>query len=607
MKKTFITLSILSLFSFSVVSCVSAPNSTSVLRFLNYDGNVLKSYLVPTGTTFKIVDSVIQPNDAQYTYSFDGWNGSVGGTNYLLNDTIVVKKSENFIPVIEKTLNYYNVTFLAEDRKTILYSDNVAYGTAAKFVGDTPSKVSTKEYYYTFSNWLRSTGPSDSNINFITGDTYFYPSFTENRQVYKVVYKNYNEVKLDDKNFYYGEDASKEIATPKKVSPFHTYTFKEWSPKVSKIEENTTTKALFNQEKTLLKNINNVYANDKFSLVSTNNTSNNDEYYFYQSGEGNNPFSNEKLDQNEFKTLNNEKLNNNFSFALGNSSNLALRSDGNVYSFGSSEYVDEKIQIIPIIADGISIGASDNQLIVATSSGKVFTWGLNKYGANGNKNNTASRVPSEHIIKTVKTNTDGAQTTTVETTHKIDYVTCSNNTSFALDENGKLFASGRNNLGQFGNASTIDTKEFVLIENAPVSFKKVEAHDNYTVALGIDNNLYYTGTYANKNVTSFTKFSDAPSIISDFSSSDGHILIINDGNLYTMGKNDKLQLGRIEDDAFTCEKILTDYKFKDVAAGNGYSLAVSNDTSRTLFVFGDNSHKQLGVGTDLIQKGIVDL
>ena len=142
------------------------------ITFENYDGTVLEVQYVDKGSSG--VDPVTRASnpiatptraaDAQYTYTYTGWSGVL--TNVYANRTVVAQYST--------TINSYTVNFYNGSSGTdvLLYTVTVNYGSAASYVGNTPSYAGNESGTFLFNGW----SPSVSNI---TGNTNAYATFAK--------------------------------------------------------------------------------------------------------------------------------------------------------------------------------------------------------------------------------------------------------------------------------------------------------------------------------------------------------------------------------------------------------------------------------------------
>ena len=139
------------------------------------------------------------------------------------------------------TVRKYTVTWKNGD--TVLETDeNVPYGTAPTYDGETPAKAATAQYTYTFSGW-------SPELSAVTGDVTYTAVFTETVNRYTVKWKNGDTVLETDENVPYGTTPTYDGQTPiKSGTAQHNYTFTGWSPEISEVTGDITYTALFDEE-----------------------------------------------------------------------------------------------------------------------------------------------------------------------------------------------------------------------------------------------------------------------------------------------------------------------------------------------------------------------
>ena len=114
--------------------------NTYIITFKNGD-EVLQSTeveygIVPTynGTT------PTKPGDAQYTYSFTGWD----------HEIVAVTENATYSAIFNSTINKYTITFL-DDNGSVLASSQWNYGATPTCAE--PTKPATAQYTYAFAGW----------------------------------------------------------------------------------------------------------------------------------------------------------------------------------------------------------------------------------------------------------------------------------------------------------------------------------------------------------------------------------------------------------------------------------------------------------------------
>lgn len=167
----------------------------------------------------------------------------------------------------------------------------------------------------------------------------------------------------------------------------------------------------------------------------------------------------------------------------------------------------------------ISITSGSNHSIVLTSKGRLFSWGWNRYGQLGNNTTNNKAAPSEftaeidfQVNETIKTIYSTKDHSVIETS------------------NNRIFSWGRNTYGQIGNGATSNifapveiTDQFDFTEGEKIT---IFAISNHTLVLTSKGNLFVwgynyfsqLGDRNNSNISTPTKLSliDTPSFSETF-------------------------------------------------------------------------------------------
>jgi alpha-tubulin suppressor-like RCC1 family protein len=177
--------------------------------------------------------------------------------------------------------------------------------------------------------------------------------------------------------------------------------------------------------------------------------------------------------------------------------------------------------------------------------------------------------------------------------------------SMALLADGSLWAWGKNDQGQIGNATNTDQDTLARVGTS-TDWTAISAGFGYAVALKADGSLWVWGnkgyglgdyTYTNRNAPiQIGTVSDWKAISAD----QNHIVAIKaNGSLWTWGSNEFGQLGNGRRGRYEFqrapERIGVASDWKAVSAGSGHTVAIKTDGS--LWTWGDNGAGQLGVGT----------
>ena len=246
--------------------------------------------------------------------------------------------------------------------------------------------------------------------------------------------------------------------------------------------------------------------------------------------------------------------------------------------------------------------------LALSADGTVYAWGRNEYGQLGN-GVTTTNSPIPVAVKTTGTSMDGKT---------IMQVAAGATHSLALATDGTIYAWGKNEYGQLGNDSTINSPIPVAVKTTGTSMdgkKIIQIHAGYehSLALASDGTVYTWGrnnfgqlgkndaTDAHIPATVRTLGTPmAGKIIVQLAAGNSQsIALASDGTVYTWGWNQYGQLGngttmnsRIPVAVVTAGTPLAGKTISQIAAGNAHALAMTDDG--TMYTWGWNQHGQLG-------------
>ena len=202
----------------------SVKNKYTVI-WKDYDGTVLETdENVEYGTTPSFdKENPTREKDAQYTYSFSGWNPTVDSVTGN-----VVYTAQYYT-----TVNNYTVTWKNYDG-TILETDTeVPYGTIPAYNSNTPIKEKDAQYTYTFNGWSPETRAVASDVTYVA-------QFNDVKNSYTVTWKDYDGTVLElDENVEFGTTPSYDKENPaREKDAQYTYSFSGWNPTVDSVAGN---------------------------------------------------------------------------------------------------------------------------------------------------------------------------------------------------------------------------------------------------------------------------------------------------------------------------------------------------------------------------------
>ncbi|MCL2173995.1 IPT/TIG domain-containing protein, partial [Candidatus Saccharibacteria bacterium] len=333
--------------------------------------------------------------------------------------------------------------------------------------------------------------------------------------------------------------------------------------------------------------------------------------------------------------------------ATGLSHSVALDTDGNVYTWGynangqlgNGNYIGDNLPIK--ISDGeisgsaltaglkiTQIAAGASHTLALDEGGNLYAWGYNSYGQIGNGDNTTGNLP-------IKISDGAIAGSPLVAGLKITKVAGGGSHTLALDENGNLYAWGRNNSGQLGIDNTTDSNLPIKISGGVVAgspltvglkITQIAAGTSHTLALDENGNVYGWGSNSNgqigngNNTPSNLPIKVSGGVIAGSPLTVGlkitqitvganYALVLDESsNLYAWGQNSNGQLGngnagtnsslpiKISDGAIAGSPLTAGLQITQMAAGQFHALAM--DTNDQLYGWGYNSYGQIGNGNN---------
>ena len=193
---------------------------------------VLKTDQVKYGETPEYNgDTPTKKGDAQYTYTFKGWNPEI----------TAVTGDATYTAQFDSIVNEYTVTWKNYDGTVLETDENVEYGTMPEYNGEEPTKEGGAQYTYKFKGW-------NPEITAVTGNVEYKAVFEETVNEYTVTWKNYDGTVLKTEQVKYGTTPKYNGEEPtKKGDAQYTYTFTGWTPAVAAVTGDAEYTAVFEE------------------------------------------------------------------------------------------------------------------------------------------------------------------------------------------------------------------------------------------------------------------------------------------------------------------------------------------------------------------------
>ena len=172
-------------------------------------------------------DTPTKETTAKYTYTFKGWD--VEPTNAV--------EDFDYHAVYDSTIRSFVITFNNFDG-TKIESGSFEYGKMPS-CSKAPSREATAEWKYSHKGWKPA-------LDYVTGEATYVATYDSSKVEYKVTFLNGTTI-IDEQMVPYGEAA----VAPTNVTR-EGYKFVGWNTTFSKITENLTVKALFEELTTFI-------------------------------------------------------------------------------------------------------------------------------------------------------------------------------------------------------------------------------------------------------------------------------------------------------------------------------------------------------------------
>ena len=278
---------------------------------------------------------------------------------------------------------------------------------------------------------------------------------------------------------------------------------------------------------------------------------------------------------------------------------IILVSTDEVYSYGKDDesahgHQEEVILTptkIPSLKNIVSVDCGGHHTICLDKDGGVFSFGSNTLSQLGVKK-SPKELKFTHLPQKIDV-------------PPIKQIVCGYVSSICISTNDEMFSFGSNFFGQLGLGHNQDCdcpKKVESLKN--IDF--VSCGEYHSICKTLDNQIYVWGKNEelqlglgeDENPYSPTKCEDCPDDVVDAKCGNEHtILLTSSGDVYSCGNNEESQLGREDDDEeeyafFRQIEGLSD--IIRIECGETHTICI--DMNNEVFVFGDNSVGQLGLG-----------
>ena len=273
-------------------------------------------------------------------------------------------------------------------------------------------------------------------------------------------------------------------------------------------------------------------------------------------------------------------LNNIVDIAARESGNIALKSDGTIWTWEAG--IPQQV----ILPSGIfitDVEKGNNHYIALDNTGHVWTWGSSNRGQLGLNDTLNRTAPTQTDLENVTQIAAGAE-------H-----------SMALLSNGNVMVWGENSRGQLGLDTTTNVMVPTIVNNIS-DVKKITAGGYHSMILKNDNTLWtagsggygQTGKNTSANSTTFTQILTETPITDVFTNYHHNAALDTTGAVWIWGYNAYGQLGTDRTSKIlTPEQIPGIHDIKSAAMGLQHTIFILDDGK--IKSCGSNSYGQLGI------------
>jgi alpha-tubulin suppressor-like RCC1 family protein len=280
------------------------------------------------------------------------------------------------------------------------------------------------------------------------------------------------------------------------------------------------------------------------------------------------------------------------SFTLNETSIYVIKTDGLLYAYGNNPFgqlgngsTDNKTTFTAMtIPSGVifsQIACGLFHTVALTSTGRIFACGRNNLGQLGDSTTANKNILTEMVSV--------GQTFT--------QIACGTDFTVALTSTGRVFACGRNNLGQLGNNSLVNKTILTEMTSVGQTFTQIACGLFHTVALTStgrvfacgDNQFGQLGNNSLVNKTILTEMTYVGQTFTQIACGYDHtVALTSTGRVFACGYN---QFGQLGDNTNVNKSILTEMAFVGqtfTQIACGYDNTIAYTLNGDVYACGDN-------------------
>ena len=214
------------------VSVTGTAVQRYTIVFKNWDGTEISSTTYKEGDTITVPANPTREDDANYTYTFTGWNTTVA-TTCTGNAVYVAQYSRTDKNGSGDTSMSYTVTFKDWDGSII--SESYYYAGDTITVPANPTREDDANYTYTFTGWDKTVATT------CTGNAVYVAQYSRTNKdgsgdtsmPYTVTFKNWDGSIIFEDYYYVGDTIPVPANPTREDDANYTYTFTGWDKTIA--------------------------------------------------------------------------------------------------------------------------------------------------------------------------------------------------------------------------------------------------------------------------------------------------------------------------------------------------------------------------------------